>query len=151
MEYRKAKTGDAEKIHALVNEYAKKELMLPRALSQIYENIRDFMVAEDEGRFVGVGALHVFWEDLAEVRTTAVDPAYQRKGVGREIVKRLLEDGAALGIKKAFTLTYQPEFFASCGFLPEDKNNMPQKVWTDCINCPKFTCCDEICMARMIG
>lgn len=151
MEFRKAKTSDAEKIHALVNEYAKQGLMLPRAVSQLYENIRDFTIAEDQGRFVGAGALHVFWEDLAEVRTMAVDPAYQRKGVGRQIVDRLLEDGAELGIKKVFTLTYQPEFFASCGFQLEDKNNMPQKVWTDCINCPKFLNCDEICMARMIG
>jgi len=150
MNYRKAKLEDAESIYVLVNEYANKGLMLNRARSQIYENIRDFVVAENKGEIVGAGALHVMWEDLAEVRTLAVHADYKRQGVGKKIVMLLLQEGKELGVKKAFTLTYQPEFFMSCGFNEVDKNEMPQKVWTDCINCPKFPNCDEICMSRMI-
>lgn len=147
---RKALLEDVEKIYKLVNDYADRGLMLNRARSQLYENIRDFIVAEEDGAILGVGALHVMWVDLAEVRTLAVDPAHIKKGIGKKIVERLLEEGVALGIKKAFTLTYQPEFFRSCGFTEEGKEAMPQKVWTDCINCPKFPNCDEICMSRML-
>jgi amino-acid N-acetyltransferase len=150
MIYRKATLHDAEAIYVLVNEYANKGMMLNRARSQLYENIRDFIVAEDQGEIIGAGALHVMWVDLAEVRTLAVHPKYIRQGIGKRIVELLLEQGVALGVKKAFTLTYQPEFFAACGFKEEDKNCMPQKVWTDCINCPKFPNCDEICMSRPI-
>jgi amino-acid N-acetyltransferase len=89
-------------------------------------------------------------EDLAEVRTTAIAPEYARKGVGKAIVAQLIEEGKRLGVKKVFALTYQPEFFQKCGFTLEDKNNMPLKVWTDCVNCPKFPNCDEICMSQLI-
>jgi len=121
MIYRKATLHDAEAIYVLVNEYANKGMMLNRARSQLYENIRDFIVAEDQGEIIGAGALHVMWVDLAEVRTLAVHPKYIRQGIGKRIVELLLEQGVALGVKKAFTLTYQPEFFAACGFKEEDK------------------------------
>ena len=149
MLYRKASLEDAEKIYELANYYADKGEMLSRARHQIYENIRDFIIAEDAGVFVGMGALHIMWEDLAEIRTLAIQEAYQRMGVGIKIVDALMEDGKGLGVKKFFALTYQPEFFIACGFREEDKNNMPQKVWMECINCHKFPNCDEICMTRL--
>jgi len=149
MEYRKAKLSDAEAIYNLVYYYADKGMMLHRARNHIYENIRDYIVAEKDGQIIGVGALHVMWEDLAEVRTLAVHNEYLRQGIGRKIVNLLLADAAEMGVKKVFTLTYQPEFFAACGFKEEDKNAMPQKVWTDCINCPKFPNCDEVCMSLL--
>jgi amino-acid N-acetyltransferase len=149
MLYRKALMGDAEQIYELANFYAEKGQMLARTRHQIYENIRDFLIAEDRGEIVGAGALHMMWSDLAEVRTLAVAEAYKRKGIGREIVRGLLQEGEALGVKKFFALTYQPEFFRACGFGEEDKNNMPQKIWMDCINCPKFPNCDEICMTKL--
>lgn len=149
MLYRKALMSDAEQIYELANYYAEKGQMLTRARHQIYENIRDFLVAEDNGRIVGVAALHMMWNDLAEVRTLAVAEGYKRKGIGYKIVSDLMEEGKALGVKKFFALTYQPEFFRACGFSEEDKNNMPQKVWMDCINCPKFPNCDEICMTKL--
>ena len=148
MIYRKAILDDAERIYELANYYADRGEMLPRARHQIYESIRDFIVAEDEGSVVGIGALHVMWSDLAEVRTLAVAEPYSRQGIGRKIVDRLLEEGKSLGVKKFFALTYQPEFFSACGFVEEDKHNMPQKVWMECINCPKFPDCDEICMTK---
>ncbi|MCL1805021.1 MAG: N-acetyltransferase [Clostridiales bacterium] len=146
MIYRKALLDDAEQIYELANYYAEKGDMLTRARYQIYENIRDFVVAEDQGTVIGMGALHVMWSDLAEVRTLAVAESHKRQGIGSRIVRELLEDGKALGVKKFFALTYQPVFFGTCGFREEDKNNMPQKVWMECINCPKFPNCDEICM-----
>ncbi|MDR0469222.1 MAG: N-acetyltransferase [Peptococcaceae bacterium] len=146
MIYRKAMLSDAEQIYEIANYYAERGEMLSRARHHIYENIRDFIVAEDLDAIVGMGALHVMWEDLAEVRTLAIRDEYRRKGIGIKIVKALIEDGVGLGVKKFFALTYQPEFFSACGFQLEDKNNMPQKVWMECINCPKFPNCDEICM-----
>jgi len=151
MIYRKATLEDAESIYELTDYYAEKGDMLSRSRHQIYENIRDFIVAEDEGRVVGMGALHVMWSDLAEVRTVAVAEAYKRKGVGHRIVQDLVREGETLGVKKVFALTYQPAFFGACGFEKEDKENMPQKVWMECINCSKFPNCDEICMTRLVG
>lgn len=148
--YRKAILSDAEDIFEINNAYAAQGLMLTRSRYQVYETIRDFTVAEEDGRVVGFAALHVMGEDLAEVRTTAIAPEYQRRGIGRSLVDALLLEGRQLGVQKAFTLTYQPEFFSACGFVLEDKNNMPRKVWTDCINCTKFPNCDEICMSRPI-
>ena len=146
MIYRKALLDDAEQIYELANYYAEQGEMLSRSRHQIYENIRDFVVAEDQGAFAGMGALHVMWSDLAELRTVAVAESYRHKGVGAKIVSELLNDGKSLGVKKFFALTYRPSFFAACGFMEEDKNNMPQKVWMECINCPKFPNCDEVCM-----
>ena len=148
MIFRKASLEDSERIYELANYYAERGDMLSRARHQIYENIRDFIVAEEQGALVGMGALHVMWEDLAEIRTLAVVANHKRSGVGTRIVEALIEDGKALGVKKFFALTYQPEFFGACGFIEEDKNNMPQKVWLECINCHKFPNCDEICMTR---
>ena len=150
MIYRKALLGDAEPIFELANFYADRGEMLHRSRHQIYENIRDFIVVEDNDIVVAMGALHVMWDDLAEVRTLAVAEDYKRKGIGNKIVDALIEEGKALGVRKFFALTYQPEFFGACGFVEEDKNNMPQKVWMECVNCPKFPNCDEICMTRTI-
>ena len=150
IEYRKARLEDAERIHELANYYAEQGLMLSRSRHMIYENIRDFTVGTDDGRIVAMGALHVMWSDLAEVRSVAVDEAYQRQGIGLRIVEDLLAEGKSLGVKKAFLLTYQAEFFSAYGFVLEEKDNMPQKVWMECVNCPKFPNCDEICMTRTL-
>ncbi|MCL2167066.1 MAG: N-acetyltransferase [Clostridiales bacterium] len=151
MIFRKANLYDAEGIYILANYYAEKGEMLSRSRHQIYENIRDFIIAEDAGRVVAMGALHVMWNDLAEIRTVAVDEKYKRKGIGYRIVSDLMSEAADLGIKKVFALTYQHEFFSACGFIREDKENMPQKVWLECINCPKFPNCDEICMTKPVA
>ena len=146
MHYRKATLNDVENIHAMVNEYAAQGKMLPRSRNLLYECIRDFVVAEEDGKVIGAGALHILWEDLAEIRTLAVDPAYLNKGIGKRIVNDLIHEAHSLGASKIFTLTYQQIFFEKCGFRVIDKDNLPQKVWTDCVNCPKFPNCDEICM-----
>lgn len=147
MDYRKPDFSDIEEIYNLVMEYANDGVMLARSRNTLYETIRDMIVAVDEeGRVVGVGALHIIWAELAEIRTMAVSPDAIRQGIGSEIVRLLLEEGRALGVKRFFTLTYKPGFFQTMGFKTITKNELPHKVWKDCIECPKFPNCDEIAM-----
>ena len=143
---RKAVLPDVEEMVNLVNYYADKGLMLSRSRCMLYENIRDFVVVEQNNEIIGIGALHVLWNDLAELRTLAVKEGMVNKGIGRQIVNFILEEAKELKIQKVFTLTYQPGFFEKMGFSVIDKEKMPQKVWTDCINCPKFPNCNEICL-----
>ena len=151
MHLRKATFGDVEAIHKLVNDYAQQGVMLPRSRNSIYETLRDVILAEEEGRLVGVGSLHLSWDALAEVRALAIAPDFQRRGIGRQIVEALLVEGRALGVKTFFTLTYQPEFFGTLGFSEVTKEELPQKVWKECINCPKFPNCDEVAMVKREG
>jgi amino-acid N-acetyltransferase len=151
MIYRKAVLADVEIIHTMVNDYAKEGRMLPRSRGSLYENIRDFLVAEEDAVLIGVGALHILWDNLAEIRTLAVQNGHMKGGVGKQIVHGLLKEAAELGISKVFTLTYQQLFFEKCGFTVINKDTLPQKVWTDCVNCPKFPNCDEICMVTDTG
>ncbi|HIC09457.1 MAG TPA: N-acetyltransferase [Aquificales bacterium] len=145
---RKAKPKDAVKIHELVNEYAKEGLLLPLSLNKLYDNIRDFWVYEEGGEIVGCAALHIVWEDLAEIRSLAVKREHHKKGVGKKLVLRCLEEAKEYDLKRVFVLTYQVEFFKKLGFRELDKRLLPHKVWSDCINCPKFPTCDETAMIR---
>lgn len=140
---RKAVVADAEEIQKLVNSFAEKNAMLPRALSTIYENIRDFVVMEEDGRIVGCCAMHVNWGDLGEVRSLAVDESTQGKGYGRQLVEVCLSEARDLGVPNVFALTYVPDFFERLGFHRIDKAELPRKIWTECINCPKFPDCGE--------
>jgi len=117
--------------------------MLPRSLSELYETLRDFVICENNGHICGVCALHIMWEDLAEIRSLAVEIKYQKKGIGKNLVKYCLKDARKLGIKRIFALTYHPDFFKKLGFKDIDKSELPQKIWGDCIRCPKFPGCDE--------
>ncbi|MDT8900525.1 N-acetyltransferase [Anaeroselena agilis] len=150
MLYRKPTFKDVEAIHKLVNDYAEKGLMLARSRNVLYETLRDMIVAEEDGRILGVGALHLVWDELAEIRALAVAPETVRKGVGRVLVAKLTEEAVELGVKTLFALTYQPEFFAKQGFNEANKDKLPHKVWKECINCPKFPNCDEIAMMKEI-
>jgi amino-acid N-acetyltransferase len=146
MEYVKAKITDVETIHALINYYAEKGLMLARPRTMIYESLREFTVARDQGKVVAAGSLHIIWEDIAEVRALAVAPEYAKKGIGRRLVEMFIEEAGELGIPRLFALTYQQAFFAKCGFQVVPKESLPQKVWKECVNCPKFPKCEEIAM-----
>ena len=148
---RKAKIKEAAKLQEMINFYAAKNMMLPRSLNEIYENIRDFFVYEKDGKIVGCCALHVCWQDLAEVKSLAVAPKYKSKGVGKELVEKALDEAKALGVKRVFALTYVPAFFRKCGFKPISKSKLPQKIWGECINCVKFPNCDENPMICEIG
>lgn len=148
--YRRATFRDVESIHGIVNHYAEQGLMLARSRNTIYENLRDFVLAEDNGSVVGVGALHLVWDELAEIRAMAIAPEYTGKGIGMAIVEKLTEDARELGVKTLFTLTYQPGFFSKAGFAEVPKERLSQKVWKDCINCSKFPNCDEIAMIQLL-
>jgi amino-acid N-acetyltransferase len=148
---RKAIIGDVGRIQALVNHYASKETMLGLSLSEIYDQIRDFTVAEGPRRtLIGVCALHVIWDDLAEIRSLAVDPKIRRRGVGRSLVEHCLEEARGLQIPKVFALTYQAEFFRRIGFERVDKGELPHKVWRDCLKCTKFPNCDETAVLKIL-
>lgn len=142
-EIRKARVGDIPGIHRLVNEYAAKGEMLGRSRSELYEGMRDFFVAEIEESIVGCSALHVSWEDLAEVRSLAVSQDLQGRGLGRDLVSACLEEARELGIARIYALTYRPGFFERMGFSRVAKETLPHKVWGDCLKCPKFPNCDE--------
>jgi amino-acid N-acetyltransferase len=148
MLYRKATFNDVEAMHKLVNSYAEQGLMLARSRNVLYETLRDFIVAEDDGEIVGIGALHLTWDKLAEIRAMAVAPGRVKAGIGRNIVNVLIEEAAALEILRIFTLTYQPGFFGKLGFTEITKEELPHKVWKECINCAKFPNCDETAMIR---
>jgi amino-acid N-acetyltransferase len=139
--------ADIPKMHQLINVYAERGEMLPRALSEMYENIRDFSVARDKtGEVIGCVALHINWNDLAEVKSLAVAQDTQRKGIGRALVKACLDESRELGLATVFCLTYKPDFFLRCDFKVVDKATLPRKVWVECYRCPKFPDCDEVAL-----
>jgi amino-acid N-acetyltransferase len=150
MQIRRAGTKDATQIHALVNHYAGKELMLPRPLLSIYENIRDFHVAvenvDGRERVLGCSALHFTWGDMAEVRSLAVDPTAGRKGLGRALVEANIAEAREHELVQVYAFTYVTEFFSKLGFRVVAHESMPRKVWMDCVNCMKLNCCDEVAM-----
>ncbi len=139
--------SDVKGIHQLIAEYAKKGDMLPRSLADIYENLRDYFVfLGDGGELVGSAAIHIMWEDLAEVRSLAVREGKMRRGVGTQLVESCISEAIVLGIGRVFALTYKPEFFEKLGFHVVDKAELPQKIWTDCLKCSKFPDCDEVAL-----
>jgi amino-acid N-acetyltransferase len=143
---RKAQISDVKEIQKLLTHYASRGDMLSRSLSELYEAVRDFFIMEEEGRLLGVSALHIVWEDLAEIRSVAVAEEAGRKGVGTLVVQACIDEARVLGLKRLFCLTYKPDFFARFGFRIVDKSELPHKVWGDCIKCVKFPDCDEIAM-----
>jgi len=146
----KATIRDAEDMHRLINYFASRDEMLPRPLSQIYENIRDYFVIRQDRRVVGCGALHVMWSDLAEVKSVAVSEDHQSQGIGSGLVQACLNEAADIGVPIVFCLTYKPAFFKRFGFAEVDKMTLPRKVWTECYHCPKFPNCDEVAMVYTV-
>jgi len=149
-ELRRARVSDVVAMQRVINRHAERGDMLPRALHELYEDIRDFFVIEEDGTIVGCAALHVNWANLAEVKSVVIDEQYQRRGYGRQLLDACIAEARELGIARLFCLTYRPDFFAALGFQEIDRNMLPRKVWSECIRCPKFTNCTEIAMARQI-
>ncbi|MFH1019508.1 MAG: N-acetyltransferase [Pseudomonadota bacterium] len=143
---RKAQIKDVKDIQKLLTSYASRGDMLSRSLSELYESLRDFYVCEEEGKLMGTAALHIVWEDLAEVRSVAVAEDVGRKGIGSQLVQACIAEAREIGLKRIFCLTYKPDFFGKHGFRLVDKSELPHKVWGDCIKCVKFPDCDENAM-----
>jgi len=142
---------DMKDIHALLLGSAAAGEMLPRSLSNLYSHTRDFILIKDtEGKVAGCCALAMIWEDLAEIRSLFVRQDLRRKGWGRRLAEACLESARSYGIRRVFTLTYQVSFFATLDFAEISKDTLSQKIWVDCIHCPKFPDCDEIAMQRHI-
>lgn len=146
MKVRKAVIGDIDKVFEYIAHYAKEGLLLPRTKLSLYERIQCISVAEMDGTIIGAGSLHVLGKDLAEIRSLVVAPEAKGKGAGKALVQFLIEEAIQLGADRVFSLTYQVEFFEKCGFQIVDKEQFPEKVWKDCLNCPKLNNCDEIAM-----
>lgn len=146
MKVEKARLADAVQVQKVINHFAEKGEMLPRALGDIYENIRDLFVIRQGDRVAACAALHIYWEDLAEVRAVAVDEDCQKQGMGTQLVRACLAEAEVLGIDTVFCLTYKPGFFERFGFSVVDRMELPRKVWVECYHCPKFPNCDEIAL-----
>lgn len=147
----KANISDVGQMHRLINYFADKDEMLPRPLSEIYENIRDYFVVGHGDRMVGCAALHVMWSDIAEVKSVAVTEESQRQGVGSLLVEACLREAVIIGLPTVFCLTYKPAFFERFGFSQIDKMELPRKVWTECYHCPKFPDCGEVALIYSLG
>ncbi len=143
---RKAQIKDVKDIQKLLTFHASRGAMLSRSLAELYEVLRDFYVVVEGDKLLGTAALHIVWEDLAEVRSVAVEEDAGRKGVGSQVVQACIDEARAIGLKRVFCLTYKPDFFAKFGFRIVDKAELPHKVWGDCLKCVKFPDCDEIAM-----
>lgn len=149
---RKAQIRDAEKIHALVNKYAARDLMMPRSLNEIFENIRDFWIAlGGKNDLIGCAALHIVgWDNLAEIKSLAVEKRHRRRGVGGKLLDACLEEARGLEIGRVFALSYTPQFFKKFGFRVISKSKLPHKVWAECCRCPKFPDCGEIALIKKL-
>jgi len=143
---RKARVEDAPAIHKLVNDFARREQMLPLSLGEVYERLRDFFVFEQDGAVVGCCALHLVWEDLAELRSLAVREDLQGRGIGRALAEACIAEAPGLGVRRIFVLSLNPGYFKKLGMVETAKETLPHKVWADCVKCPKFPNCDEVAL-----
>jgi amino-acid N-acetyltransferase len=146
---RNATLKDIKLVHKLISEQAKAGNLISRAISELYSQVRDFVVRTENGSktIIGCGALHIVWEDLAEIRSLAVQTEHQGKGIGSELVQALLKESRGMEINRVFVLTDRTKLFERLGFSQIDKNMLPHKIWADCIRCNKFPECDEVAMA----
>jgi len=145
---RKARVDDVKKIKMLINHYAKLNQMLPRSLNELYENIRDFSLYTESDKIYGCCALHVGWEDLAEIKSLAVARSRTKRGIGAKLLKQCLAEARILKVKKVFALTYIPDFFTRFGFKLIDKQELPHKIWSECVKCVHFPDCGENAMMK---
>ncbi len=148
---REATVKDVDKIFSLTNSMASKGLMLTRSKYKIVSMLQNFLVAETtEKQIVGCGAFTFLWDDLGEIMALAVDEDYHGKGIGKALVKALVEKGKKLLVPEIIVLTYQVEFFKKMGFILTDKDKFPRKIWRECLECPKLEYCDETAMNMII-
>ncbi len=147
---RRAHVGDVKQIQKAINYYAKRDRMLPRSLNELYENIRDFFVYTEGKKLYGCCALHVDWEDLAEIKSLAVAKSRCGRGIGTKLLGQCLREAKALKVHKVFALTYIPGFFERFGFKIVNKKELPHKIWSECVKCVYFPGCKEIAMMKEV-
>jgi amino-acid N-acetyltransferase len=147
LKIRKAELRDVPALFKLISRYAAQQVLLPRPLTNLYEDIWEFTVAEEDGRLLGCGALKFYSQELAEIRSLCVDEQLKSKGVGRKLTEALLDEAERYGLKTVFALTVVPTFFEKLGFQAVPRERFPAKVYDDCLGCPKHSCCDEIAVS----
>ncbi|MFB3826755.1 MAG: N-acetyltransferase [Bryobacteraceae bacterium] len=147
---RKAAMRDISPILTLINGYAKKGIMLPRTEFELSENIRDFTVVLSGDRLLGCGALHFYSPTIGEIRSLAVAEQAKAHGVGRRVVEALVEEANQYALHAVFAFTYVVDFFSKMGFREVERGALPLKAWKDCLRCPKFQCCDEVAVLRVL-
>jgi len=148
---RKARLPDGDAIYGLIHSLSHDGTLLPRSFAEIYENVRDFTVVEnDEGEFVGCGALHLYGPHLAEIRSIAVAEKARKLGAGSAMVEALLAEAESHSVTCVCLFTRLPDFFRDLGFVQVERTALPDKIYKDCANCPRINACDEIAMARGI-
>lgn len=147
---RKAGIKDIKQIQNLINCFAKRDLMLPRSLNELYESLRDFWVLEENKKIIGCAALHISWDDLVEIKSVAVAKNKQGKGRGKELISACLNEAKQLGAKRIFVLTYKPDYFKRFGFKKVKTSSLPHKIWAECINCCKFPDCQETALLKKL-
>lgn len=142
---RKARIADVKQIQNILRTYAEEGNLLVRSLSELYTNLRDMFVFEDDtGQVVACCSLHIFWDDLAEIRSLAVMEPHRKKGIARKLLEACISEGKDLGVARIFTLTDKVEFFERFGFSLVDRDGFPEKVYSECTNCAKYPdLCDE--------
>jgi amino-acid N-acetyltransferase len=145
---RRAILPDVEQIHKLISVYSPDGTLLPRTLAELSENVRDFTVVEDKGVIVGCGALHFYGRHLTEIRSIAVSPKYKGKGAGRILIDALLDEAEHHKIRCVCLFTRIPDFFAKFGFEYASREVLPDKIYKDCLKCPRLHACDEVAMYR---
>ncbi|MBW2147983.1 MAG: N-acetyltransferase [Deltaproteobacteria bacterium] len=145
---RKARVTDVRAIHKMLDFSSRRNELLARSLSELYDNLRDFFVytGEEPEHVIGTCAMHICWEDLAEIRSLCVLEEYQGRGIGTKLVEACISEAITLNLFKVFVLTYRPDFFRRLEFSEVDKATLPHKIWADCVRCVKFPECDEVAM-----
>jgi amino-acid N-acetyltransferase len=148
---RKATSNDIETLFELIKGYAEKGIMLPRTREALEYMIDTFVVAEIGEEVVGCGSLLRLGTELVEIRSLGMSEGYKGVGIGSKLVEALIEQAREQQIPKVMALTYAVSFFEKNGFKVVDKEIFPEKVWKDCVNCPKQLACDEIAVLRMLN
>lgn len=148
---RKAELHDVPELFEMINHYVAQRIMLARTLTDLYESVREFIVAEEDGKVVGCGALKLYNTELGEIRSLCVAPGIQSRGIGRALTERLLQEAAGFGLKSAFALTVATEFFLKCGFRETVRERFPMKVWRDCLRCERYFHCQEKTVAYQLA
>ena len=147
---RKALMSDVFEMKELINSYASEGCMLPRSLDSLFTNIRDFVVMEEDGHIIGCCGIHPDWEDLGEVVSFAVVRPYTRQGIGTRLLEECIEDAKAIGLGRLFVLTSSPDFFKKKGFEEIKREELPWKIWADCVNCSKYPDCNSVSLMKEI-
>lgn len=149
---RKALINEVAEIWRMLHEFAQEDI-LPRSMADLYSQVREYFVyRQDQGPIIGVAALHIFWENLGEIRSVVVSPNFQKKGIGSRLVIKCIEEADSIGLKQVFALTTRPDFFKRLGFQKVPKDDLPNIIWSECKDCAKYPDkCNEIPMVLNLG